>query len=318
MPLDNPSSVPIVGPGAPYITPEMLRAAPTGIAWSSIPSIKATAAQQLAEISNLCVRATAMIDGYCNQPLRATIDTEEFTGPGDFRCQLQPGGVGRLLASRSPVTSIVSGQISSSASFPRSWQTIPANQWEPERPLIGVYGTTAPGGSGSGGQGILLAPGWVSWMFGRQSSRVQVTYINGWPHTATTATAAAGATSLAVDDITGWTGAAGTVFDDGGIQEFVSVTTVTPATVGAISGPGTLTLSAGLSFGHQAGTLVSTLPASVHQAAIYFCVAQALTRGATATTVQTVSGGASGGGTASQEAYIKMAQNLIHTYRRVI
>jgi hypothetical protein len=315
--VDNPAGVPVVGPGAPYITPLTLTAAPTGISWSSIPAMGATAAQQLAEQLNICVRATAMIDSFCNQPLRATVDVEELTGPGDFRCQNQPTGVTRLLLSRSPVLSVVSGQVSSAAAFPRSWQTIAANQFEVEQALIGVYGTTAPGSSGGGGQAVLLAPGWVTWLFGRLSSRVQVTYINGWPHAALTGAAAAGASTLTVDDITGWTGAAGNI-SDSAFQEFVSVTAVTPTTSGAISGPGTLTLSSALVYGHDKGTLVSTLPASVVQAAIYLCVGQALTRGATATTVQAISGGSTGGGTATQTSYADMAKALIAPFKRVI
>ena len=318
MPAENPAGTPVVGPGTPYITPDTLTAAPTGISWSTIPQRAATAEQQYAELLNLCNRSTAIIDQFCNQPLRATVDTEDFTGPGDFRVQNQPTGVTRILASRSPVTTIVSGQVSNSASFPRSWQTIPANQFEAEKPLIGVYGTSAPGASGGGGQGILLAPGWVTWLFGRLSSRLQVTYINGWPHAGLTATAAVGATSLTVDDITGWTGAAGMIYDSGGVQEFISCTTITPATTGAISGPGTLTLASALVYPHSKGTVVSSLPASVQQAAIYLCVSQALTRGATATAIQNVSGGSVGGGAAQSEQYQKMGLALVTPYRRVM
>jgi len=318
MALTNPSLVPIAGPGTPYITPEMLRQASTGIAWSNLPKMGATVEQQLAEITNICVRATAMVDGHCDQPLRATVDTEEFVGPGDFRCQLQPTGVARLLASRFPVTSIVSGKVSSAGAFPRSWSTVSSDYWDVEIPVIGMYGTSAPSSSGAGGAGILLAPGWVTWMFGRSAYRIQVTYVNGWPHCSLTASVAEAASTVTVDDITGWDGASGTLYDDGGIQEFVTVSSVTPATSGAISGPGTLTLSSALSFGHQAGTMLSALPASVQQAAIYYAVAQALTRGATSTAVQTVSGGASGGGTKTQQDYIQMANDLVHPYRRVL
>lgn len=317
MSTDNPAGVPIVGPGTPYITPAMLIEAPTGISWSSIPGPNATAEQKLAAVLNICVRATSMVNGYCNQPLRATVDTEWFTGPGDFRCQVQPNGVTRLLSSRMPVASIVSGQVTAAAAFPPAWQTIPANNFRPEKPMVGVYGSSAPGGSGTGGQGILLAPGWVSWAFGRLSSSVEATYINGWPHSALTQQATAGTNVLQVDDITGWVGAAGNIYDGDG-QEFVSVTTVTPTVLGAISGPGTLTLSAALTFTHQPGVLVSALPGSVQQASIYFSVAQALTRGATATAVQAIGGSSTGGGPSTTADYTNLAQQLIHTYKRVV
>lgn len=223
----------------------------------------------------------------------------------------------RLLLSRGPVTSVVSGQVSAAQSFPRSWQQIAANQFEVEKPLIGVYGTTAPGSSGGGGQAVLLAPGWVTWAFGSLNTRIQVTYINGWPHASLTAAATAGATSLTVDDITGWTGAVGNIYD-GGQQEAVAVTAITPTTTGAISGPGTLTLSSALHYNHPIGVLVSTLPPAVHEACIYFAVAQALTRGATATAVQALSGSTAGSGPGSSNTYIEMAQLKVHAYRRVI
>ena len=317
MAIDDPTGVAVTGPSTPYITPEILLAAPTGISWSTIPERGATPQQQEAELLNICARATAQVDRYCNLPLRATIDVEEVTGPGDFRCQLQPSGVARLLMYRGPVVSIVGAQISSAAAFPRSWQTIPANQMEVEKPLIGVYGTTAPSAAAGGGQAILLAPGWVTWTFGRQSCRVQVTYLNGWPHASITGAATAGQTTLTVDDITGWAGAAGTLYDSGQ-QEFVSVVSVTPATTGAISGPGTLTLSTGLTYAHADGTLISTLPPNVQLAAIYFAVAQALTRGATATAVQAISGGASGGGPGNSSEYIRMAEQELYAYRRIV
>jgi hypothetical protein len=64
--------------------------------------------------------------------------------------------------------------------------------------------------------------------------------------------------------------------------------------------------------------LVSTLPAGVQQAGIYLAVAQALTRGATATAVQSLSGGAAGSGPGTSAEYQQAADALVHAYRRVI
>lgn len=317
MPVDNAIGVPIVGPGTPYITPAILTAAPTGIAWNTIPDRTSTPAQQYAEQLNICVRASSMADRAANLPLRATVDIEPFHGPGDFRLQIQSNGVARVLTSRAPILSVVGGRISAATSFPRKWQTIPADQFEPEKPLLGIYSTSAPSAAGSGGQAILLAPGWITWNNGRLGSRLEVTYINGWPHGSLIAAATAAASTLHVDDITGWTGAAACIFD-GNQQEFVTCTAVTPDTAGAISGSGVLTLSAALAFPHQAGTLVTCLPASITQACIYYATAQALTRGATATAVQSLSGGASGGGPQSVEELIKLGDSLIHSYIRVV
>jgi hypothetical protein len=325
VPIDTPAGTPVVGPGAPYITPAILTAATTGISWATIPDRKSSPEQQLAEQLNMCVRATSDIDSYCNQPLRATVDTETFYGPGEFRAQIQPNGVARLLSSRGPVLFIESGRVSSAAVFPPSWSTIAGNQFAPAYPLVGLYGSSAPGASAGGGQAILMAPGLMNWWYGgRLNAQVQVTYVNGWPHSALTAAVSAGASSITVDDITGWInsttgqGAAGNIYDTAAFQEFVSVTAVTPTTTGAISGPGTLTLATPLVYDHDKGVLVSTLPGNVQLAAIYLCVSQALTRGATATAVQAISGGASGGGPQASGDYVKTAHQLIHSYRRTI
>lgn len=260
-----------------------------------------------------------MASGYVNQPLHATIDTEQLTGPGTFRFQLE-NGTGRawLLLSRSPVTSVLGGQITPAAAFPPQWTALAANQFRIAQPVIGVYGTTSPGGSGDGGQAVYLAPGNATWLFGRNAYDVQVTYINGWPHTSLTAPATAGARLITVDDCTGWgppagmsSGATGTLYDEG--QQEV----VTCVAASATSGPGVLSLAAPLNYAHSYGVLCSTLPGSIQQATIYLAVAQALARGATATSVQAIPGSMVGQG-ANMKDFEDAGKRILHTYRRVI
>lgn len=258
-----------------------------------------------------------MVDAACTQPLRATVDTDQVVGPGTFNCQLQPAGTARILLTRSPIVSVVSGQVSSASAFPPSWTSVAANQFRVEKPVFGVYGTSAPSGAGEGGQAVIMAPGWVGWWFGRESNLIEVTYINGWPHGALSADAAALASTIHVDDITGWSGASGTIYDSGS-QEAVYVSSVTPDTTGAISGPGTLTLSVPLAFAHSAGTMITTLPGSALQAAILFATAQALTRGATATTVQTISGTGAGTAGGSPGTLMQQARDLVKPFARTV
>lgn len=308
-----------LGTSTPYVTPAALIAAPTGISWGSVGAVtRPTPAQQLAEQQNLCYRATAMIDGYCNQPLRATLDTETLYGPGDMRFTMR-GVITRLLLSRSPVTSVSGGRAAFAGGFPAQWTPIPAMAFRPEKPLIGVYGTTSPGASGDGGAGVLLAPGYTG--PGRYQWMVECTYVNGWPHTGLTAPAAEGDMTLSVDDCTGWgappgmsSGAAGTVHDPGQ-QEAVTVLAAS-----ASSGPGVLSLASPLAFPHLAGIMVTTLPGTVIQAAILFATSQALTRGAMSTTIQAVPGSGTSGGKAAQtpQALAEAAQMLIQPFRRVI
>jgi hypothetical protein len=315
LPELNPAAI-SASPGTPYVTPEVLRAAPTGIDWSTIgPGARPTEIQQFNEQLNLCRRSTSMIEGYCNQPLRATLDVETLFGPGDLRFQMVPNGTARLLLSRSPVTYVTGGQVAMAATFPPQWTPLAASQFKPAVPLVGVYGATVPGGSDNSGQAVYLAPGIVSWRAGRYGYQVQVDYVNGWPHASLQAPATAGAMTIEVDDVTGWYnpmggGATGTVYDPS-MQE-----TVTVASAGTTTGPGILALASPLAYPHAVGVMVSTMPNTIMQSAILYCVAQALTRGATATSIQATPGSMAGGGSATD--LNGEAELLVHPYRRVI
>jgi hypothetical protein len=305
----------------PYVTPAILTAAPTGISWSTIPPGRdTTAAMKYAEQLNICQRATAQADQYCNQILRATTDTELYHGPGEFRTNIQQNTWNtRIILQRWPVIGISQVKVSASSVWPRQWTTLPTGWYEPENPTSGLYGSVIPTSSGEGGQAILIGPGYIDWALGRSGYAIQVTYQNGWPHCGMTAAALAGATTIYVDDTTGWTstqaetgdvGATGTIYD-GGQQEIVQVTGASTT-----SGPGTLTLAAGLQFAHETGTAVSTLPASVQWATILFGAAMALSRGATSTVIHSIEGGAQHA--MGAEDLISQAELLLHPYRRTI
>jgi hypothetical protein len=258
-----------------------------------------TLGQKTAALYNMCQSATQQAEEYCNQPLRATLATEQQTGP-DYYLTVQTGsGMGRMLLQRWPVTQITAVQVAP-ATFPLQWAAVPAGYWQPERPIQPAYGTNAPPASGQGGQAILIAPGYVNWANGRNGFFCQATYMSGWPHTSLTATGSASSTAVSVDDCTGWApagtasaasttnGCVGVIYD-GSSQE-----TVTCTAASAASGPGTLTLSSGLSYTHSAGVMVSALPANVIWGSALFAAADALTRGATSTTVRSMPGHAAG------------------------
>lgn len=292
-----------------------------------------TPAQNQAEWSNICARATAQVDEYINQVLRATVDQELHHGP-DFRVTTGPGAGGmslspywgyssanaRIILSRTPVLSVTSVQTCPNNLWPRVWTSVPTGMFEPEVPPIGIYGSSAPAASGYGGQAILIAPGYITWCYGRNGWAIQVTYVNGYPHCGITTAVAAGSSTVQVDDTTGWalsnysgtaTGATGTV-KDSGQQEVVHV-----ASASTTSGPGTLTLSAPLQFPHAPGTIITTMPASVEKACIWFAVAEALTRGATTTTIHDIGGHAQHTG-GDIDGAITNGELLLNAYRRVI
>lgn len=306
----------------PYVTPDIIANAPTGIPWNVIPFPKATSAQQLAEQYNICWRATGRVDGFCNQPLRATLDTEQVQGP-DYRLTVDQNGVGRALLSRIPILDVVGAQVSARATIPRSWSVIPAEAVTPESPPIGVYGSGGFGAAGDIGNAVLIAPGYISWAGGRNGYTVELAYLNGWPHAGLTAAASAGATQLSVDDVTAFAGAGAFIYD-GVSTESVMISTVaadSPTTVpGGASvpvGPGTVSLAAALQHDHAAGIMVSGLPQIIQWATILYCAAQVLDSGATSVTIPNMPGSQSTGGNGIQ-SLIDEAERELQPFRRVI
>jgi hypothetical protein len=318
----------------PYVSPTTLQNAPTGIDFTTIPDPNDyNPAATNAELWNMCVRATSMADQYCNQLLRASIDTEILHGP-DYRVVVGPAAGGayptpywgtsgsncRIILSRWPILAVNTVKVAPNAVWPRSWTTVPSGYAEPELPPYGLYNSSAPADDAYGGQAVLVAPGYVDWGLNRNGYIIQVQYTNGWPHTSLTATASAGTSTISVADTTGWaisnyeatvTGATGVV-KDGGQQEAVTVTASSTT-----SGPGTLTLSSALTYPHIAGTIVTTMPAAVEQACILFCVAQALVRGATTTTIHSIGGHAQSTG-GDMTGLNSEAEILLRPFRRTI
>lgn len=312
--------------GTPYVTPEMIINAPTGVAWDDIPEPDATTAAMMAELTNVCWRATSIVDTYCNQVLRATVDSEYLTGPGAPRVSVQQGTLNGLLVMRRwPVTQVLAIQTSSTRSWPRSWTTVPAGQYEVNHPLINSAADTASATAPDGGWSITVAPGFIRPLScGRNSTRVLVSYVNGWPHTSLTAAAVAGAQTLQVDDVTGWAGASGFVYD-GSVTETVAVTSVAatspvqlPNNVGtAQTGPGTVTLSSPLVNAHAAGTVVSALPQNVLWATVLAAAAEVLEGGSMSVAVQNIAGSLTTGGHGVADLATEY-ELLLEPFRRVI
>ena len=319
---------------APYVSPTVLLNAPTGIDWSTIPpSDDPNPAANNAALWDMCGRSTSRVDGYINQTLRATTDTELVHGP-DYRVTVGPASGGayptpywgnsaaqnaRIILSRWPVLQVTGVQTCPNSVWPRVWTSLPAGYFEPEVPPLAVYNTVSPGGSAEGGQAVIVGGGYINRAYGRNGWAILVSYINGWPHCSLTSAVAAGVESLPVNDCTGWgitdyygaTGATGTV-KDSGQQESVHV-----ASTSVAAGPGNLVLSAATNYPHPAGTIVTTIPTSIEQACIYFATAEALTRGATSTTIHAVGGAAQSSSGGAREL-IEEGELLCHAYRRTI
>lgn len=283
------------------------------MSWETIPDFDSVLTAQLAEQTNICWRATHFIDTYCNQPLRSTIDTEEFLGP-DFRMTINNQGLVRVLTSRWPVTAILGAQWSASYVVPAVWNPIPTNQMFIESTSVIDGGISTL--SAAGPSAIRIAPGYVTWLNGRQGCRLQLTYMNGFAHAGIIADAVSGASQILVDDTTGMVGKHLHLYD-GQLTEFVQVTAASTDT-----GEGTVTLAAPLTYGHSASVqkplILSSLPASVQQAAIFYATYAALTRGATATTVQAMPGIVTGGTGIRSTTLLDDAKELLTPFRRVL
>ena len=322
----------------PYVSVQMLVDAPTGVSWSLLPKPKATTAQNYAELNNCLWRATSMVDTYCRQVLRSTLAVEYLNGPGVPRCNVDPNtGNGVLQTRWWPVTEVLAIQVSSSRNFDNNWTPVTAGQWRIRHPLISI-GDSASATAPDGGWTVDVAPGWITWQAcgrgpvpgswsgggGRGGTQVQISYLNGWPHTSLTEDADEGATEVSVDDVTGWTAASGFVYDGSATEAMSgqSVAATTPVTLPydagtAQAGPGVVTLSTPLNFGHQAGTVVSALPADVIYATILAAAVQALTGGTDAITIQSI-GGEHSSPQPTADGMTKQYQALLNEYRRIM
>lgn len=309
----------------PYLTESLLQNAPTGAPWEIVPYPQSPTDETSAELANIAWRATSIVDSSCHQVLRATVDTEDLTGPGGPRVGLQPGTLnGQIVMRRWPVIDVLAVQTSSSRSWPRSWSTVPSTNYEVTRPLLNQLSDTASQTMPDGGWGITLAPGVIPPLaLGRNSTKLLVSYTNGWPHTSLTAGALAGASTLQVDDVTGFTGASAFAYD-GASTELLQIQSASantpvqlPNGVGtAQAGPGTLTLVNPLTANHNAGVLISALPPNVIWATVLIAAAQVLSEGATSVAIQNIAGSLTSGGKGVDELRVE-AEIILNDYKRI-
>jgi hypothetical protein len=250
------------------------------------------------------------------------LSVEQVQGP-DYYMTVDASGVARVMLSRWPVTQVLGGQVSPRAAIPRSWSVIPVTAIVPEDPPMTLLSPVVEGAAGAGGNAVLVAPGYVSWANGRNGFTCEIAYLNGWPHGALTAAAESGATTVDIDNVTGFTGAAAYVYD-GSATETASITAAVAGSPLALpmggtaqAGPGTLTLASPLVFEHQAGTVVSALPQDIAWAVILLAAAQVLSEGATAVAIPDIAGAMTSGGKGVADL-VREAKEIIAVYRRCI
>jgi hypothetical protein len=236
-------------------------------------------------------------------------------GP-DYRLVVRRDGTGRALLSRFPVLAITAAEWAVAASFPRQFNSLPAGQFDLDYVSPGNYGSNVYDAAGVGPAAIVIAPGYVDWRYGRNGYLVRIHYVNGWPHSSLSQNySTAGITSLAIDDCSGFAVNGPTTFQifDGERTETAQATSAS-----VTSGPGNLTLSAGTLWPHNIGVLTTSLPYTVQQAAIYFSVAFALVRGATAVVAPGLTGSIEHTAGGDPHEYQVLGEVLLANFMRII
>ena len=144
----------------------------------------------------MAARATARVDGYINQTMRATTDIELVYGP-DYYVTVGPASGGsyptpywgntraqnaKIRLSRWPVLQVTNVATCPTGQWPQVFTNIPTGYYAPAVPPLSVYNSITAGGIAEGGQAVIVGGGYINWSLGRNGWAIQVSYINGWPH----------------------------------------------------------------------------------------------------------------------------------------
>lgn len=250
----------------PYVSVAEFRASPTWLDSSNLIE-SGSQIQQDAELYNVLLRASAWADNYC----RGTSERPWFkahTVTEQCRARINRYGQVFLHPSDVPVRAVTG--FAYGADFQNLTVLSSLTQvWVEDGRGIVVGIIPNRGSFASIEFGPVTAPGGE--MF------VQYQYVAGYAVTSLSATVASGATSISVNDGTGFiapsTGLLGTLAGsvariwDPGLEEAVQVAAT------YTTGSTTVPLSAALKNNHVAGASVSELPAEVRQAVITYAVA---------------------------------------------
>ena len=242
----------------PYLTNAEFKQAPTAVDVDDLVG-GGTQAINDQELTNVIARASSWIDSHCGQVLAATTDTESM------RSRISRQGMLTVHPRYSPVSEVVS---LSYGPYPQIMTSVDVSQlWiEPESITFPIQGYSAS----------FLGPIQFSGSYSaNQEQFVTFTYVNGYANTVLTASVSASATSLPVQDLSGFMpGQRFQIFDGSSTEICTVASTFVPA-----SGAGNVTLAAHPAYSHATGLAVSALPPAVKQAAIYITSAILKARG---------------------------------------
>ncbi len=255
--------------GRPYLTAAEYKQAPTAVDVTDLVGGGSQAIQDNA-LTYVIRRASSWMDQLCHQVLGATLDTETM--------RVRANSKGELII------------------HPRYWPIVmvtqilvgpnPATQTELDLAQIWIEQeqiVASPYAPFNTSEGPLQFAGWR----GSGEQFVAVTYVNGYGNASLTASVAAGATSLPVDELCGFIpGQHVTVYG----EDFTDTLIVSSAFVPA-QGAGNLTLSAATTRVSYAAALpVTVLPPVIKQAAINMTSGLILSRGNASLVMETLQG----------------------------
>ncbi len=266
----------------PYITPNHLLLLPTGVPWSTYPATNSGTADAYQAQFTLCREATGWVDGYCNQTLRCTSDSETLVAPGP-QVSADYQGMVSIWPTRQPILSVTSLEIRPAMATESDWITLDATYYWP----LSVPGLTQFG-AGDGTREIMATNTGISRWTPDGAFLLRVTYLNGWAHGGLTTAGTVAATTLAVDSVLGFTVGDTPRIDDGTFSEVVTLTAISTNADGV---SGTLTIaSPGLAYAHGVGVPVTELPDVVVTDTGYYAATLAYRKGAIALAVPPTSG----------------------------
>lgn len=251
-----------------YLTVAELLNAPLGLDLKNIPASGSTgssgvkAAENYAELVNIIMRASSMMDTHCRQILGATTDSEEVWTQTGRKAGIDKSGYLWLFANFNPIVSV--------SSFQYGYPQVGGTSWTiPSASDVMITGPQ---------KNKLIYPGMFE-RFNTPPIIVQVTYVNGYPNTLLDGSTkvSAGATSIPVKDCTGMIAGSKLWIYDQGNTELVTVASTWVQSTGAAN----VDLASATLFDHSpvpratatAGQQiydisVSALPPEVKQAAL--------------------------------------------------
>lgn len=288
-----------------YVTLNEYKQAPTAIDITTLDQTNlGNQAAQDAALLEVLKRASSWVDNICKQILQATnnVETKEVTVTRDGRIVIHPNNV--------PIINLTNFQFRNSPM--QSYTVVDLNEIEVYENYFSVYIL----GMGFLLPNLQLQPMYFNYSSPFQMQRLtdipltaQYTYTNGFANATLTATADAGATTIQVDNATGFTVGNMVTIYDGANEENVTVSSVVGNTV---------TLQNPLLFAHNTtGVAVSALPSSVKEATILLASYLIKERGSLALSMgeTTVTGTTMG---YNRPSDIQIAKEMLKPYVRVV